>query len=180
VDLTGKISGLGRAYESGKPVLSFEVDEEPVGIEELKDVELAIKITKKRGLRSLDSNAYFHVLRNKLADALRLSKPRMKNILIGRYGQPEMIDGVQVETEGNIPPDFMLEQESLHCTYLGMHGNNHRYRINRGSHTYDTREMSILIDGTIEECKAQGIETATPDQLARMAALWEQRREREQ
>ena len=38
----------------------------------------------------------------------------------------------------------------------------------RGSSTYDTREMSRLIDGLVEECKAQGIETLPPDEFGRM------------
>ncbi len=37
------------------------------------------------------------------------------------------------------------------------------YRIYRGSHTYDTKEMSIFISGIVEECKEQGIDTDTPE-----------------
>jgi hypothetical protein len=32
--------------------------------------------------------------------------------------------------------------------------------------------MSMLIDGTVEECKAQGIETLSPDRLEEMKAAW--------
>lgn len=42
------------------------------------------------------------------------------------------------------------------------------YLMLRGSHTYDTKEMSVLINGLVEECKEQGIETLTPDELRRM------------
>lgn len=42
----------------------------------------------------------------------------------------------------------------------------------RGSHTYDTKEMSRLIDGTVEEAKELGIETLTPDQVERMKQAW--------
>jgi hypothetical protein len=37
------------------------------------------------------------------------------------------------------------------------------YRIYRGSHTYDTREMSIFITGIVAECREQGIDTDTPE-----------------
>jgi hypothetical protein len=47
-----------------------------------------------------------------------------------------------------------------------------RVAVMRGSHTYDTREMSRLIDGTVEEAKELGIETLTPEQLERMKASW--------
>ena len=42
------------------------------------------------------------------------------------------------------------------------------YRLYRGTHTYDSKEMAMLIDGTIEECKEQGIETMTPNELERL------------
>jgi hypothetical protein len=32
--------------------------------------------------------------------------------------------------------------------------------------------MAKLIDGTVQEAKQLGIETATPDELAKMKALW--------
>ena len=49
----------------------------------------------------------------------------------------------------------------------------------RGSSTYDTREMSDLINGLVSECREMGIETMTPDQLAEMMALYEQHRKKE-
>ena len=46
------------------------------------------------------------------------------------------------------------------------------YRVYRGSHTYNTEEMSILIDGTVQEAKDLGIETMTPDQIEEMKQKW--------
>lgn len=46
------------------------------------------------------------------------------------------------------------------------------YRIYRGSHTYDTKEMSVLIDGTVADAKELGIETATPAEIAEMKERW--------
>jgi hypothetical protein len=42
----------------------------------------------------------------------------------------------------------------------------------RGSHTYDSREMSRLIDGTVSEAKELGIETLSPAELERMKQQW--------
>ena len=53
------------------------------------------------------------------------------------------------------------------------------YIMLRGSSTYDTREMSELINGLVSECREMGIETMTPDQLAEMMALYEQHRKKE-
>ena len=41
-----------------------------------------------------------------------------------------------------------------------------------GSHTYDTEEMSRLIDGVVTECRELGIETLPPDELKRMKEQW--------
>ena len=43
----------------------------------------------------------------------------------------------------------------------------------KGSSTYDTKQMSNLIELAVTECKEQGIETKTPDEIARMVSLWE-------
>ena len=50
------------------------------------------------------------------------------------------------------------------------------YVMLRGSSTYDTAEMSALINGLVEECKDLGIETMTPQELDRMMDLYDQNR----
>ena len=41
-----------------------------------------------------------------------------------------------------------------------------------GSSTYDTVQMSRLIDLIVQECRQQDIETLTPLELARMKEEW--------
>mgnify|MGYP002522713106 CR=1 FL=1 len=41
-----------------------------------------------------------------------------------------------------------------------------------GSSHYDTKEMSDFIDGIVSEAEELGIETETPDELARLKAVW--------
>ena len=41
-----------------------------------------------------------------------------------------------------------------------------------GSSSYDTREMSVLINSIVDDCKEQGIETMTPDELKSMVEAW--------
>ena len=42
-----------------------------------------------------------------------------------------------------------------------------------GSSTYDSKQMARLIDNIIQDCKAVGIETATPAEIDAMKARWE-------
>ena len=136
-------------------------------------------LTEHKEKRSLDSNSYFHVLCDKLRQALGISMARCKNHLIADYGQIEYIDDEPIIYKTNAPEDKMMELETLHTKCVKVtEENGHKiyfYRVYRGSHTYNTAEMARLIDGTVQECRQQGIETATPDQIAQMAALWEKK-----
>lgn len=134
---------------------------------------------KENKKRSLDSNAYFHVLCDKLRQKLNISMARCKNHLIADYGQIEYIDEEPMIYKTNAPEDYMMELETIHTKCVKVSEENGHpiffYRIYRGSSTYNTAEMAKLIKGTVEECKAQDIETATPEEIAHMQALWEQK-----
>ena len=134
---------------------------------------------KENKKRSLDSNAYFHVLCDKLRQKLNISMARCKNHLIADYGQIEYIDEEPMIYKTNAPEDYMMELETIHTKCVKVSEENGHpiffYRIYRGTHTYNTEEMAKLIKGTVEECKAQDIETATPEEIAHMQALWEQK-----
>lgn len=141
------------------------------------DADWEVKEKKQR--RSLDSNNFFHLLCDKLRQKMNppLSMAACKNHLITSYGQPEYDEnGNMVYLKANIPIDKMQEVEYLHCQPVKSESENVIfYRVYRGSHTYNTAEMAQLIAGTVDECKALGIETATPQEIARMQAAWETR-----
>lgn len=179
MECKGGIVSISQDFETKGILVTLALTNVPVqALQELKGMgELAVSLKRYRKKRSLDANAYFHLLVGKLADSLRISKVRCKNIMIGRYGQIDYIDGQPVMIKTQIPVSDMLEQENLHCIPCGgkTEGNGlqtYFYRVYRGSHTYSTEEMSILIDGVVQEAKEQGIETATPDEIERMKSLW--------
>lgn len=149
-----------------------------------KNVLWDLTLHKDKRKRSLDSNAYFHVLCDQLRQKLGMSMARCKNHLISEYGQIFYLDdGSPMIYKSNAPEEFMIEQETIHSKCVKIVRENDKdvyfYRIYRGSHTYDTSEMSQLIKGTIMECEQQGIQTATPEELAHMAMLWEQKYEKQ-
>lgn len=136
-------------------------------------------VTEHKERRSLDSNAYFHVLCDKLRQKMTppLSMAACKNHLITSYGQLEYNNnGEVVCLKTNIPVEKMREVEYLHCEPVRYESENVIfYRVYRGSHTYNTAEMSKLIAGTVDECQQYNIQVATPNELARMQAVWEGR-----
>jgi hypothetical protein len=76
----------------------------------------------------------------------------------------------------------MQEIEYLHTALVKVSEENNTpvyfYRIYRGSHTYNTEEMQKLIAGTVQECENVGIETATPNEIAKMIAQWGEKYEK--
>lgn len=134
------------------------------------------KDTRKR---SLDSNAYFHVLCDKLRQKLGISMARCKNELISSYGQCYYVEEEPMVYKTNASESYMQELETIHTKCVKVTEENGKpvffYRVYRGSHTYSPSEMQKLIQGTVEECKLQDIEVATPDELAYMQSLWEQK-----
>ena len=181
------MQGVIRSVFSNTLVL--EVDEPPQ-MEAGTIVDVDIKVHRER--RSRDANAYFHVLVDKLRQKLNMSFTSCKNMLITSYGQIEFIDDIPATVKTNIPPEYMREQETPHMKMIQVEYQNiqeyHQvvsekvfwYRIYRGSHTYNTAEMAILIDGTVAECKELGIPTETPDQIAKMVQVWGEKYEENQ
>ena len=148
-----------------------------------RDLIWDLSIHKKEKPRSLDSNSYFHKLCDELRKKLGISMTRCKNHLIADYGQIFYLsDGEQFIYKSNAPEEFMMEFEPMHSKCIKITEENGKpvyfYRVYRGSHTYSTTEMATLIRGTIQECEQQGIQTATPDELAKMQALWKAKYDR--
>lgn len=137
--------------------------------------EVEITVGKAKNKRSLNANAYFHVLVSKIADKMRISKPRCKNILLSRYGQYEMHDGdlVYISVLSDID---MMEREDIHCSpvaYRELNGKQFtHYAIMKHSHDLDSYEFAKLLDGTIDEANDLGIETITPAEKERMLKEW--------
>ena len=175
VYLTGKVKDLTMDIQSGKLILSFLINEKADLSGYGENIDITIK--KHREKRSLDANAYFHVLVCKISDAVTISKAKAKNILICKYGQPLLFDDANVVVyKTNAPVEFMLEQEEPHAKFIKCEKENEKetyfYKIFRGSHTYNTAEMSYLINGTVADAKELGIETMTPDELAQMMKVY--------
>ena len=69
-------------FVNHKWLLTFETENLPSEYEETKDSEISIEIKKYRKRRSLDANAYFYVLVNKIASALNISDQEVHDKLL--------------------------------------------------------------------------------------------------
>ena len=117
--------------------------------------------------RSLTANSYYWVLLSELAGRLRTSRDELHDFMLRRYGQ------YLKDKEGNIvcvavAPDTVMTDFDGHFEYAGPFKGYARYKVLRGSRTYDSKEFSILLDGLISECHEVGIDTMTPNELLRL------------
>lgn len=171
--MIGKIRDISRSY-TGKLRVMFEVDSVDE-IRGMEDQELSIEVKKKSKKRSLNANAYFHVLVGKIADKLTVSKAMAKNMMLGKYGQRWIDDDKPVIISVLSKVD-MYEREDIHCVPVGyatLQGKEFtHWAVVRPSHEYDGTEMAALIDGTVQEAKELGIETLSPAELERMMKAW--------
>jgi hypothetical protein len=126
-----------------------------------------IKLFKPK--RSLNANNYSWALSDQLADALRISKEECHFLMLKRYGQKTVVSVI----EEGIP---ILEKAVDYFEQYAqseMNGKTfYHYKVWKGSHEFDTKEMAIFIDGIVSECKEQGIPTETPDEIARIKSAW--------
>lgn len=134
----------------------------------MKPVLYVAKLIEHKNRRSLDANAYLWVLIGKIADKLTRPKEEIYLDMLKAYGQGGVVK-IPNPSAKNFEREFPYhaKHESLPDEERAQY-----YRFWVGSSKYDTEEMSKLIDGVVQEAKALDIETATPEELARMKGEW--------
>ena len=134
---------------------------------------LDLQVKEHREKRSLDANAYFHVLAGEIAKETMSSMDEVKADLVLNYGTIAILDdGSPFKIclpKGKKPFAFYP-----YCRWIGEteNGKGEWYICYKHTHELNTKEMARLIDGTISEAKELGIETRTPQQIAEMMSLW--------
>jgi hypothetical protein len=85
--------------------------------------------------------------------------------MLKRYGQGGFIS-IQADKAGDVTRAFDYYVQKGEGEVNGkkfLH-----YMVYVGSSKYNTKEMSTFISGIVEEAKDLGIETLTPDEIARL------------
>ena len=127
-----------------------------------KAMELVVRTATKR--RSLDANAYFHLLCGKIAAVVGISLEAVKKDLVINYGTPTyaIIIPREVDVEDLYPYSRFIGEDDMGSQYL----------LYKQTHTLNSAEMARLIDGAVQEASQLGIETLTPKELARLQEKW--------
>lgn len=132
-----------------------------------------VELKPHRERRSLDANAYAWVLMGKLAEKLKIPQTVIYQHFVREIGGNR--DTLCVKEEA---AEKLVEAWKSHG--LGWVADTMPSKlpgcvnviVYYGSSTYDTAQMSRMIDLIVDECKEQGIETLTPDKLAAMKEAW--------
>lgn len=177
IEFKGHYIGISKSLSDNKLMLELEILEpqkiQQINSELIGNGELTITAKKYRKKRSLDANAYFWVLVDKLAektgnDRIAIYRNAIKDI----GGVSEMVclkenaanklceiwsrNGIGWQTD--IMPSKLKGCKVVILYY--------------GSSTYNTKQMSLLIDNIVQDCKAVGIETMTPAELQSIKDAW--------
>lgn len=174
MEFTGKLQSVSKDWKTGQWNITFTINEASA-INEVNNIQscekLSIKAVKHRNKRSLDANAYCWVILQKIAEVLHQDKWNVYLEMLGKYGvfthiivKPNVVDKVKEE--------WRTVKELGEVSVNGMTGI--QLQCYFGSSTYNTKEMSVLIDGIVYEAKELGIETLPPDELERMKIEWNQ------
>lgn len=182
--MQGRISDLSVNLRNAKQKLTLEIEGDFRGqYDKLNGRELDIDIKIHREKRSNDANAYFWTLCGKLSAAIRVPPVEIYRQYIRDIGDNYII----VPVRHAAVDLFCYAWEYDHgkkkmgwitdtmTSKLEGYTNVVAYY---GSSTYDKAQMGRLIDFLIEDCKENGIETKTPDEVANMVSLWESEQSR--
>lgn len=130
-------------------------------------------IVPARKQRSLDANAYAWVLINKIADAVGLAPDEVYRREVKNLGGASEIVCIQEDAAAELERVWAKKGLGWQCErFPSKLPGCVNMVLHYGSSAYDTRQMSAFIDALIQEAKALGIETMTPDELARLLGGW--------
>lgn len=138
-----------------------------------KEIIYDVSIKKHRNKRSLDANGYCWALCKKIADVIGNTKEDVYRASIKQVGSFEVIP-VKNEAVDKFMSAWQSKgigwvSEILSESKLNGYTNIIAYY---GSSTYDSREMSILIDNLVYQAKELNIDVLTEEEIANLKSLW--------
>ncbi len=119
-----------------------------------KDTVYDIKVEKHRNRRSLDANNYAWHLISEIANVLRLSKEEVYFQMLKDYGQRDYVSML-----ANVPIEQYYKYYEKQGTYRKNDNTFTSYMIYKGTSQYNSKEMSVFIEGLVYEARNLGIQT---------------------
>lgn len=131
---------------------------------ELDDTKI-YEVKEYKEKRNLDQNAKYWKLLNELALTLKIGVEELHFKMLKDYSQ---------RYEILVPKDIKLRGIDYYEKKSKIIRNGQEfivYLIFTPSHELNTREFALLLQGLCDECKEQGIETLSPNELKKLEEM---------
>ena len=182
-ELTGKLAYMVGFTAKGKPIITLEINDREEALKLVDELHgenvLSIKIGKMSKKRSKDANSYLWKLCTMIAD--KLSDDGVPHTKEEIYKRAIKSRGIYRE-QGELPIDFAKTSrtawEMLGTGWITEQvdfepdGERVIVRFYYGSSTYNTKQMSRIIDWLVVECQNLGIETKSKEEIDSLITSW--------
>jgi len=163
-------------HSFGQTVCSFVVRDNTVAekLQNLLGTDIAVEVKADKEGRSKDANAYLWVLLGKLASKLRTTPVEVYRQYIRDIGDNYEI----LPIKDAAVEKFKTIWSSKGYGWICEKHSDSKFRgytnmiCFYGSSTYDTAQMSRMIDMVVEDCKEQGIETLPEEEVKGIMGRW--------
>ena len=156
----------------GKQVVSFITDDDfRENFDELNGKVLTVEVKRYREKRSLNANAYLWVLCQKIAENQKVQPDEVYRKEVREAGVSVAMSVLSHHYE-KVAEAWAERGIGWFCVPTDRNGNTTFFLAYYGSSTYDTKEISRLIESTVEDARSLGIETLTPRELSLLIDDW--------
>ena len=177
-EFAGRLLQIATPFGSEKPLLTIEADCTAQSLyqmfDDLKGAEkLSFKFGKFRQKRSLDANAYCWTMIGKIAEKTGVSNTDVYRAAVKEIGGNYDVvcvksEAVEALCDGWRHNGLGWQTDTMPSKIDGCTN----VLLYYGSSTYDTAQMSRLIDNIVQDCVALGIETRSPEDIESLLASW--------
>ncbi len=176
MEVKAELKAVARDWISKRFQLTFEVEGDVTNaLDSITGKILRLTAKQWKEKRSLDSNAYMWVLTDRIAQELGSTRDEEHKRQVLTYGFVDITDDGAIIITLHSKVDVDLIDGYWRLYKQSGDGRFKSYMRIKPTHEYDTKEMSDFLEHIIEEAKELGIETATPEELERMAQLYEKK-----
>lgn len=171
METLARLERISTNYDTGRTEFTFSTGagNAVAELEKLREHDIRLRATRYRAKRSLSANGMFWHCVGQIADATQEDKWDVYLSMLRMYGKftyicckPNMVDAVKGQW-----------RESMEWNSVDINGQEAVQMLCFfGSSSYDTREMSKLIDGTISEMKALGLDLPMPQDVKSLLEEW--------
>lgn len=167
MDAQGKIESITKPIRGGGYLVTVRIDALPEGLED-KLLDVTLKVHREK--RSKDANALLWACIGDIARETEVDKWDVYLNLLRRYGKftyivvkPDAAEAVRKQW-----------RESEIIGEIDIHGTKGVQMLcYYGSSTYDTKEMSVLLNGTISEMETLNLQRPASSDMRRAMEEWE-------